>query len=161
MANARKSGNFISSLTVRGVGLEKEELKEGIGSYFKVVFEEPQVRRPEVVSELFKSIDSTDNEGLEGSFLEEEVTKALSKLGGDKAPRLDWFSLAFWKFCWSIVGGEAMQVFKEFHSQNAMVHNLNATFLVLIPKKGGTSDVQDFKPISLMEPLQNSCKRSN
>ena len=54
-----------------------------------------------------------------------------------------------------------MQVFEEFHLQNIVVRSLNATFLVLIPKKGGTSDVQDFKPISLMEPLQNSCKRPN
>ena len=40
-------------------------------------------------------LDSLDNEALEGLFLEEEVTKALSDLGGDKAPRLNGFSLAF------------------------------------------------------------------
>ncbi|RVW37766.1 hypothetical protein CK203_100837 [Vitis vinifera] len=57
-----------------------EELKEGIGSYFKAMFEEPQARRPDVASELFMRIDAIDNEGLEGPFLE-EVTKALSKLG--------------------------------------------------------------------------------
>lgn len=46
-------------------------------------------------SELFMRIDAMDNEGLEGPFLEAEVTKALSELGGDKAPGLDGFSLAF------------------------------------------------------------------
>ena len=40
-------------------------------------------------------LDSLDNEALEGFFLEEEVTKALSDLGGDKVPRLNGFSLAF------------------------------------------------------------------
>lgn len=34
-----------------------------------------------------------------------------------------------------------------------MVHTLNATFLVLIPKKGGASDIQDFKLISLVGSL--------
>lgn len=95
MANERRRGNFINSLTVGGVRLEKEELKEGIGSYFKALFEEPQVRRPDVDSELFMRIDAMDNEGLEGPFLEAEMTKALSELGGDKAPGLDGFSLAF------------------------------------------------------------------
>lgn len=96
MANERRRGNFINSLTVGGVRLEKEEeLKEGFGSYFKALFEEPQVRRPDVDSELFMRIDATDNEGLEGPFLEAEMTKALSELGGDKAPGLDGFSLAF------------------------------------------------------------------
>ena len=68
MANAGKRGNFINSLTVKGVRLNKEELKKGIGSYFKSMFEETQVRRPVVVSGLFRNLDSLDNETLEGSF---------------------------------------------------------------------------------------------
>ena len=107
MANVRRKGNFISSLTVRGVRLNKEEeLKEGIGSYFKSLFEEPLVRRPDVESGFFKTLDSLDNEILEGQFSEEEISKALSDLGGDKVPGPDGFTLAFWKFCWPIVGGK-------------------------------------------------------
>ena len=96
MANARRRGNFISSLTVRGVRMDKEEeLKEGIRSYFKSMFEETPVRRPAVDSGLFKTLDLLDNETLEGPFSEEEVSKALSNLGGDKALGPDSFSLAF------------------------------------------------------------------
>ncbi|KAJ9689585.1 hypothetical protein PVL29_014989 [Vitis rotundifolia] len=154
MANARRRGNFINSLTVRGVRLNKEEeLKEGIGSYFKSLFEEPLVRRPDVESGLFKVLDSLDNEILEGQFSNEEVFKALSALGGDKALGPNGFTLAFWKFCWPIVGGAVMQVFEELHSQNAVFRSHNATFLVLIPKKEGVSDVQDFRPISLVGSL--------
>ncbi|KAL6326865.1 hypothetical protein AAG906_012140 [Vitis piasezkii] len=108
MANDRRRGNFISSLTVRGVRLVKEEeLKEGIGSYFKSLFEEPQMRRPDVETGFFKTLDSLDNESLEGHFSEEE--------GGSDA------------------------VFEEFHCR-MLLSSLNATFLVLIPKKGGASD---------------------
>ena len=99
MANAWRRRNFISSTTVRGVRLDKEEeLKEGIGSYFKSLFEEPLVRRPDVESCLFKILNSLDNVILEGQFLEEEVSKALSDLGGDKKPGLDGLTLAFWNF---------------------------------------------------------------
>ena len=74
MANARRMGNFISSLTIRGVRLSKEEeLKEGIGSYFKSLFEEPLVRKPDVESGLFKTLDFLDNEILEGQFSDDEV----------------------------------------------------------------------------------------
>ncbi|KAL6347778.1 hypothetical protein AAG906_026307 [Vitis piasezkii] len=129
MANARRRGNFISSLTVRGIRLSKEEeLKEGIGSYFKSMFEDPIVRRPEVESGLFNTLDSLDNDILEGQFLIEEVLRALSDLGGDKAPRPSGFTLAFWKSCWPVVGGEVMQ-------------------------KEGASDVQDYRPISLVGSL--------
>ena len=44
-------------------------------------------------------------------------------------------------------------MFEEHYSQNVVFRNLNATFLVLIPKKEGAGDVQDFKPISLMGSL--------
>ncbi|RVW82609.1 Transposon TX1 uncharacterized 149 kDa protein [Vitis vinifera] len=78
MANARRRGNFISSLIVRGVWLDKEEeLKEGIGSYFKSLFEESLVRRPVVESGLFRTLDSLDNETLEGPFSKEEVFEEL------------------------------------------------------------------------------------
>ncbi|RVW54131.1 hypothetical protein CK203_092200 [Vitis vinifera] len=77
MANARRRGNFISSLTVRGVRLDKEEeLKEGIRSYFKSMFEETPVRRPAVDSGFFKTLDLLDNETLEGPFSEEEKAGA-------------------------------------------------------------------------------------
>ena len=97
MANARRNGNFISSVTISGICLEKEEeLKEGIFSHFSEMFKEPKVGRPDIATELFKSIDSMDREVLEGPFSEEEVTSALADLGGDKAP---WkFSLARWVF---------------------------------------------------------------
>ena len=49
--------------------------------------------------------------------------------------------------------GKVIEVFEELHSQNAVFRSLNATFLVLISKKGGASDVQDFKPISLVGSL--------
>ena len=70
MANERKKGNFINSLTVRGIRLEKEKLKEGINSYFKLVFEVPQARRPNVALESLMRIDAMDHEGLKGPFLE-------------------------------------------------------------------------------------------
>ena len=57
-------------------------------------------------SELFMRISAMDNEGLEGPFSKDEVAKALSELGGDKALGLDGFSMALWKFFWPIVGGK-------------------------------------------------------
>ena len=46
-----------------------------------------------------------------------------------------------------------MGFFKEFHDHSCFVRSLNATFLVLIPKKGGVEDLREFRPISLVGGL--------
>ena len=44
-------------------------------------------------------------------------------------------------------------MFKEFYEQNVFLKSLNNTFLVLLPKKGGAKDLEDFRPISLLGGL--------
>ena len=46
-----------------------------------------------------------------------------------------------------------MRFFGEFYEHGNFVKSLNATFLVLIPKKMGPKDLRDFRPISLMGGL--------
>ncbi|RVW33931.1 Transposon TX1 uncharacterized 149 kDa protein [Vitis vinifera] len=41
----------------------------------------------------------------------------------------------------------------QFHENGSFVRRLNATFLMLIPKKGGAEDLKDFRPISLVGGL--------
>ena len=44
-----------------------------------------------------------------------------------------------------------MRFFGEFYEHGNFVKNLNAIFLVLIPKKAGAENLRDFRPISLVE----------
>ena len=46
-----------------------------------------------------------------------------------------------------------MDFLKEFHESGRFVRSLNATFLVLVLKKGGMEDLRDFRPISLVGGL--------
>ena len=87
------------------------------------------------------------------SFTEDEVFGALLGCSGDKAPRPDGFYMAFWQFVWDFVKDDVMSFFKEFYEHGKFVKSLNATFLVLIPKKAGAEDLRDFRPISLLGSL--------
>ncbi|KAL6347121.1 hypothetical protein AAG906_012702 [Vitis piasezkii] len=53
----------------------------------------------------------------------------------------------------SFLEEEVMGFFKEFFEQSSFVRSLNATFLVLISKKGSAKDLKDFKTISLIRGL--------
>ena len=61
---------------------------------------------------------------------------ALIELEGDKLPP-------------SIVGIVLTEFFEKFHMQESFEHNLNLTFLVFIPKKGGVDEIKDFRLINL------------
>ena len=49
--------------------------------------------------------------------------------------------------------GRGFGFFREFHEGGKFVKSLNATFLVLVPKKGCAEDLKDFRSISLVGSL--------
>ena len=61
--------------------------------------------------------------------------------------------MAFWLFAWDFVKADVMGFFKEFYENGKFVKSLNATFLVLIPKKVGAEALGDYRPISLVGSL--------
>ena len=73
-------------------------------------------------------------------------------LNSNKALGPDGFPLAFWCFSWDFVKNEVLGFFEEFHEQSRFVKNLNAIFLVLIPKKQ-MEEFKDLRPISLVRGL--------
>ena len=95
-------------------------------------------------------LGAEDSSSLEAKFLEEEVFVAISGLNGEKALGTDGFPIVFWSFSWEFVKDEVMSFFKEFYEQKKFVRSLNATFLVMIPKKGNVEDIKDYRPIGLL-----------
>ena len=81
------------------------------------------------------------------------VFTALLNLGKEKVLGPDGYTTTFWLFSWEFVKEEVMRFFSEFHDKGRFVKSLNATFLVLILKKGGVEDLRDFRPISLLGSL--------
>ena len=86
-------------------------------------------------------LDSNEIERLELPYSEEEVFVALSNLGKDKALGPNGYIMAFWLFCWDVVKEEVLGFFRDFHEDGRFVKSLNATFLTLVPKKGGAEDL--------------------
>lgn len=79
--------------------------------------------------------------------------RAVMGLSRDKAPGPNGFPMAFWQFLWDFVKNDVLSCFREFHKYRNFAKSLNATFLVLIPKKGRAEDLRTFKPIRLVGGL--------
>lgn len=112
--------------------------------------------RPRVDDMNLDTISVVEASWLERPFDEGEVMAALKLLNGDKAPGPDGMSLAFIQRCWGVVKEEVLGMFQHFWMYGEFKRSLNASFVALIPKKGGAEDIRDFRPISLWGEL-TSC----
>ncbi|RVW83965.1 Ran-binding protein 1-like c [Vitis vinifera] len=129
---------------------EKYEIKEGVCNAYQTLLSDPGDWRPSINGLNFKELGEGLASSLEVMFSEEEIFAALSSFCGDKAPGPDGFTMAFWLFCWDVVKPEIIGLFREFYLHGTFQRSLNSTFLLLIPKKEGTEDLKDFRPISLV-----------
>ena len=151
IANSHRRHNTIERIAVNGeVFTDPADINLKIVEFYQNLFSETGGQRPLLDNLPFSGIDEADRANLDSQFSEEEVFGAVSSMCGDKAPRPDGFSIAFFQSCWSIIKADLLQVFRHFHTYGTFVKSLNATFLALIPKRPGALDIKEFRPISLV-----------
>ena len=53
-----------------------------------------------------------------------------------------------------------MKMFTNFFETRKLLKNLNTTFLVMVPKKGGAEDFRDYRPIGMVGSLYKLIAKS-
>ena len=151
MANSRRRHNHISMLEVNGV-IYKDESEMAIQAvqFYKKLYKETEEWRPFVEGLEFDQIEGLERDWLERRLEQQKVLRVVKEMEGDKAPSSDSFSLTFHHHCWGVVERDVLAVFEEFYQHSKFEKSLNATFIALIPKKNGASNIREFRPISLV-----------
>ncbi|GFZ06915.1 hypothetical protein Acr_18g0010850 [Actinidia rufa] len=80
--------------------------------------------------------------------LDEEIKTALFDIGDDKAPGPDGYTACFYKKSWTIVGADVCEAVQEFFRSRKILKQINHATIVLVPKSGNASKVEDFRPIA-------------
>ncbi|KAL8111888.1 hypothetical protein AgCh_019551 [Apium graveolens] len=80
---------------------------------------------------------------------------AIFYMHPDKAPGPDGMTPAFFQKNWAVVGREVVTMTKEFFRTGELTENLNATNIVLIPKKKNPALVSELRPIALCNVAMN------
>ena len=154
MANSHFRNNAFARIKINGVWISKDlEIREGISKAFQSLLMDNLGWRAELDRLDFATRSPNEARNLEMPFREEELFIALNEMEGDKASGPNGFTIAFWQESWHFVKEEIMELFKEFHKHESFTRSLNATFLVLISKKGGVEYWRDFMPINLLGSL--------
>lgn len=145
-----KSKNLISSLTIDGSVTDDPHLIElALINFYKSLYNKDSKRDAWFEIWHGKSITTLQASFLEKEFTLDEIKKAIFYLPKEKAPGLDGYPLLFFQECWDIIKDDLFSFFSEFHANGKIPRGLNATFLTLISKKSGASEITDFRPISL------------
>jgi hypothetical protein len=68
----------------------------------------------------------------------------------NKAPGLDGFPAEFYQVFWNIIKTDLMRMFKDFQNGVLPLFHLNFGTIVLLPKKENAIQIQQFRPICLL-----------
>ncbi|XP_059073804.1 uncharacterized protein LOC131874442 [Cryptomeria japonica] len=96
-----------------------------------------------------KILSESQNHNLIAIPSKEEIKSVFFSFDGSKAPCPDGFLMFFFQHFWDVVGEDVSNVVKEFFGARSLLKELNATFIVLIPKKQGVDSLHAFRPIIL------------
>ena len=127
--------------------------KKEILRYFEKLYASPSEESWRVEGLDWSPISGESASRLESPFTQEEISKAIFQLDRDKAPRPDGFTIAVFQDCRDVIKEDLVRVFAEFHRSRIISQSTNASFIVLLPKKGMSKKISDYRPISLITSL--------
>nr|GEX53099.1 RNA-directed DNA polymerase, eukaryota [Tanacetum cinerariifolium] len=130
-------------LAIKGVLIEGERIdnpsrvKTEFYNHFANRFSAPDWTRSPFEGQFPNRLDIEQSCDLEIEVTREEIKRAIWDCGSDKSPGPDGFTFEFSKKFWSIVGGDMINVVKEFFSSSTFPNGCNPLFIALIAKIRG------------------------
>ena len=97
IANSHKQTNQIRGVEVDSVLFKDEsDVTNQVVDFYKRLYQEWEAWRPTIVGLEFACLNETERSMLGREFEKEEIIEALKEVEGDKAPRQDGFTMAFY-----------------------------------------------------------------
>ncbi|WVZ50906.1 LOW QUALITY PROTEIN: hypothetical protein U9M48_002112 [Paspalum notatum var. saurae] len=106
-------------------------------------------------TEDIQQVSLEENQSLttkfsEKEFSEKEVRDAIFGMKPNKAPGRDGFPAEFNQEFWELIKKDILAMFDEFHNGCLPLHNLNFGTITLLPKAKEVKQIQQYRPICLL-----------
>lgn len=151
IATSHMRFNSLEQLEVDGATIkDPDTIKEAVQKFYEGLYKETEQWRPGLRLHDVSRITEEEQIWLQRPFEEEEISGCLNQCAMEKAPGPDGFPMIFFQTFWGILKEDIINTIQIFHSNQTFEKRFNATFIALIPKKPGASELKDFRPISLV-----------
>ncbi|WMV13599.1 hypothetical protein MTR67_006984 [Solanum verrucosum] len=150
IATSHKRFNTMEQLDIEGnIVKDPAMIKEAVQNFYINLYKEAEHWRPDLNIQDVNMITGEEQLWLQRPFEEEEILESIRMCAKEKAPRPDGFPMIFFETFWEVLK-DIINTLSHFHSNQNFEKSFNATFIALIPKKAGASELKDYRPISLI-----------
>ncbi|KAL0730834.1 hypothetical protein Bca4012_026928 [Brassica carinata] len=109
---------------------------------------------PDILRRIVRDVCSDFQRSLLAAPISRELIKAtMFKLSLNRTPGPDGWTAEFFRATWLILGEEVTDAVLDFFANPFMPSALNATTLILIPKRPGAENIADFSLISCLNTI--------
>jgi hypothetical protein len=136
-----------------GTIVGEENIRVYISEYYKNLFGPPvdnSFTLVESENSDIPQVSPEENSILIADFSEEEVYNAIMQMEKNKSPGPDGFPVEFYQKCWHIIKTDLMNMFGAFHRGELPLFHLNFGTIILLPKKENAIQIQQYRPICLL-----------
>jgi hypothetical protein len=130
-----------------------DNLKVYITEYYKKLFGPPEVNHVQMIENRVDDITQLSEEEnvlLTANFTEEEVFQAITQMEHNKSPGPDGFPAEFYQRFWDVIKKDLMAMFGHFQAGGLPLFKLNFGIITLLPKKENAIQIQQYRPICLL-----------
>lgn len=134
----RAENNGIKEIsTQKGIVTSKAEIEDAFYQNYVELFSEKHTEKEEYVTWMdgFPVIDEQRRELINSDISEDEIRKAIRKLGKNKSPGVDGIGAAFYQLFIDPLCGILKKVFEDISSRGLLPPSMRQSLTVLIPRK--------------------------
>jgi hypothetical protein len=136
-----------------GTIIGQENFKKYISEYYKSLFGTPAASNFSLVEDLnddIPQLTQDENNILTAEFSEKEILDAIEQMEKNKAPVPNGIPAEFYQTFWDLIKEDFMGMVKCFYSGELPLFRLNFGTIILLPKKENVIQIQQHRPICLL-----------
>ena len=133
----------------------QSEMLKSIANYYEKLYCETNTTNDDDIDTYLKEtklceLNEADADSCEGLITENECFKAVMSMSNNKSPGCDGLGIEFYKCFWSDVQDLVVESLNEAYTQGELSESQKQGVLTLLYKKGDKRNLDNWRPISLL-----------